>query len=231
MSVDISGKVLLYEPDGSEIPFETPPTVYLQPSRTNFFYTTDGGTTWTPWQGDPVLKDAYPGAIAKVCNGSGDWTFTVPWTDTECVSTAPNPPLLWNIIDPNPATGAIVYTGATPASVVGATSTLKDLITLAAPTTWKMSGEAYVGYPVADRRMATAAFTSASSTLTAGVSWPPMSAPTWKANIGIRTDDTSGASYTAQIDETTKTASGCSIVLSGLPPVGTTVYVDIEAIP
>jgi hypothetical protein len=231
VAVDISGKVLLYDAAGTEIPFESPPTVYLQPSRTNFFYTTDGGTTWIPWQGDPVLKETHPGAIAKVCNSSGDWTFTIPWTDTECVSGTPNPPLLWNIIDPNPATGTVVYTGPTPASIVGAASTLKDLITLAAPSTWQVSGEAYTGYPVGDRRVTTVSFTAASSTLTAGATWPAMAAATWKANLGIRTDDTSGASYTAQVDDTTRTTTGCNIVLSGLPPAGATVYVDIEAIP
>lgn len=233
MSVNISGRVVaatsggtLFAPDP-----ETARYVYLRPSRTDFQYSLDGGTTWQSWQGDPDLKATYPGAIAAAVNGSGAWAFAkVPWTDdpaeTQLPGGAPVPDLLWNIIDPNPATGPIVYFGATRELAVGAAKNLMELTTLAEPDTWQVGSVTYSAVPVGPRRFVTVPFTSASQV--ASIVFPDIGSASWKFGTGIESDDEGDTFYEVKVDTASKTNTSGTIRISDLPPVGKTVLVHVE---
>lgn len=199
--------------------------VYLQPSRTDFQVLV--GSDWVAWEGDPDLEQTYPGAISATVNGSGQWTFAVPYTDTECVlpTSAPSPALEWQIIDPNPQSGVVYYRGKTDFAVVGASQTIKDLISLPSPNYWTVSGTAYNGYPVGTERLTTVTFPA--STSSASASWASIGGTGWKAVFGISSDDTAN-NYTCTLDETTKTDVGVTVRIDPAPPVGKSVSVDMR---
>jgi hypothetical protein len=189
----------------------------------------DSGTTWQPWEGDPNLRATYPGGVQTLSNQTGDWGFTLPWTDSsseiQLPGGGPLPGLLWNIIDPNPTTGVRVIYGATPQSIVGATKTTKQLISLAAPSTWQVGSVAYFATPIGQRRYVTVVFTS--SNTTAALVFPAMATASWRCAFGCSSDDTT-KTYAAIVDSTTKTETGATIHLSDVPPSGKTVWVDVE---
>ncbi len=206
--------------------------IYLLPSRNDFEFSFNGGTTWQPWEGDPNLRGGqYAGAITATTSSMGAWAFTVPWTDSavevRLPGGAPVPGLLWNIIDPNPASGPprVIY-GATPELVVASTKTTKQLITLAAPDTWLVGSVAYQAVPVGPRRFVTVSFTSASTT--AALSMTDIGTASWKFGHGIESDDTDLNFYTVRIPTQSKTATSAAVLLSDLPPAGKTVRVHIE---
>jgi len=229
MSVVISGRVAVVQSAGGFTPLANK-FVYLRPSRTDIQVSLDSGTTWQNWQGDPDLETTYPGAIAAKTDGSGDWSFVVPWTDdpteTQLPGGAPVPGLLWNIIDPNPATGNIVYVGATPASVVGSTKNIMELTTLSSPDTWQVGSVTYSAVPVGPRRFVSVPFTSASAV--ASIVFPDIGSAAWKFGHGIESDDTGPTFYQAKVDSTSKTNTTGTIRLSDLPPAGKTVLVHVE---
>jgi hypothetical protein len=225
MSCVISGKVVVATSAGG-VTGQNAKAVYLQPSRNNFQFTTDGGTTWYTWEGDPNLSASYPGAIAATTDVNGNFAFTVPYTDTECASPtgAPVPDLYWNIIDPNPTAGPLVFWGRTDSAIVGASKTLKQLITLPVPDDWQVGNVTYSATPAADERYATVAFTSAS---TAGaVTFPTLNTTAWTFTYGVESDD--GRQYTVNLDTATKTDTGAALTLSDLPAVGKTVRVHLH---
>jgi len=230
MSVVITGRVVVATNAGllDAVPSRY---VYLRPSRSDFQFSLDSGTTWQNWQGDPDLAGGeFAGCIRALCNGTGDWSFTVPWTDdpaeTQLPGGAPIPDLLWNVIDPNPAPGQIVYYGATPSAVVGAAMAIMELTTLPAPDTWQVGSVAYSAVPVGSRRFVTASFTSASQT--ASLVFADMGTTAWKFNCGIESDDVSATFYTPQVDTASKTSTSGTIRISDVPPAGKTVLVHVE---
>lgn len=233
MSCNISGRVVLATSAGTTpgLPGLPSRQVYLRPSRTDFQYSFDSGTTWQSWEGDPNLAATYPGAIAATPDLSGNWGFTVPWTDSssevQLPGGAPVPGLLWNIIDPNPATGLVVYYGATKQMVVSTAKTIKELIALGSPDTWQVGSVTYTAVPVGPRRYVSVSFTSSSAT--ASVVFPDIGSASWKFGCGVESDDASPTSYVPKVDTATKTSTGGTIYLSDLPPAGKTVLVHIEA--
>jgi hypothetical protein len=231
MSVVISGRVVTAIANGTVLG-QANLFVYLRPSRTDFQFSLDGGVTWQSWEGDPNLSTTRPGAIKATTNGTGDWSFTVPWTDsaieTRLPGGAPLPDLFWIISDPNGNAGEINYFGKTPQAVVGASKTIKDLITLASPDTWAVGAVNYAAVPAGERRRGRVAFT-ALGPATASVSFPTIGTSGWRVAMGVSSDDTTvEKTYFATLDEGSKTDVGCSVRISELPPAGKTVYVDIE---
>lgn len=236
MSCAISGRVVVVTNTGT-LTANPNRYVYLRPSRTDIQVSYDSGVTWQNWQGDPNLEATYPGAIQALCNGTGDWTFTIPWTDdiseTQLPGGAPVPDLLWNIIDPNPTTGPIVYYGATPSAVVGANKTIQELCALPSPDTWQVGSVTYTAVPSGTRRYASVAFTSASRV--AAVVFPTIGTTAWKFAVGIESDDTpdnpeqgDDVFYLVKLDTASKTDTGATVRISDLPPVGKTVLAHIE---
>lgn len=220
MSCVISGKVATATSAGS-VTGQNAKSVYLQPSRTDFQFTNDGGTTWFTWEGDPDLSESYPGAIAATTDVNGNYSFTVPYTDTECVlpTGAPSPDLYWNIIDPNPTSGLLVFWGKTDSAVVGAAKTVKQLIALASPDDWQVGSVAFTAEPEGQERYGTVSFTSAG--VAGAISFPSLNTTEWTFTVGIESDD--GKQYTINLDTGTKTDTGASVTLSDLPDVGSTV--------
>lgn len=227
MSVVISGKVVTATSAGSTTP-QAQRQVYLKPSRGDFQFSYDGGTTWQTWEGDPDLTLTYPGAIAATTDINGNFSFTVPWTDdpteTQLPGGAPVPDLLWNIIDPNPSSGALVFYGSTPSAVVGASKTLQELISLASPDTWQVGPVAYTLYPAGNERFGSVTFTSASTT--AAITFPTLNTTAWSFTTGIESDD--GEQYTVMLDTASKTDTGATLKLSDVPDVGKTVIVHLH---
>lgn len=230
MSCTISGRVALDTGPGT-LTGLTNKTVLLRPSRTDFQYSLDSGTTWQNWQGDPA-QTRYPGSIATTTTGTGAWSFKVPWTDNANEIALPAdstlPPLTWQIIDPNPVQGAMFYTGATPELIVGAAKTIKDLTTLASPDTWSVSGTGagFGTLPAGPRRYVTLAFTAVTGPQ-AGLTMYDIGTANWKYDAGISSDDPT-KSYTLILDTTSKTPTAGTFYLSDIPPIGKTVYADIE---
>lgn len=229
MSVNISGRVALATSAGMVSGLGNK-HVYLRPSRTDFQYSLNGGTTWQSWQGDPDLQGTYPGAISALTDPSGTWAFTVPWTDdpaeTQLPGGAPAPALLWNVIDPNPATGPIVYYGATPSAVVGAMKSVMELTTLPQPDTWRVGSVTYAAVPVGPRRFVTVPFTSASQV--ASIVFPDIETAGWKFGWGVESDDEGEVFYAPKVDTGSKTNTSATIRLSDVPPLGKTVLVHVE---
>lgn len=229
MSVIITGRVVVATNAGL---LEAVPSryVYLRPSRSDFQFSLDGGVTWQNWQGDPDLAGTYPGAISALTNGSGAWGFAVPWTDsaseTRLPGGAPVPGLLWNIIDPNPTAGTIVYYGATPQAVVGAAKNIMELTTLPQPDTWAVGSVTYSAVPIGSRRYVTVPFTSASQS--ASLVFADMGTTAWKFSYGVESDDVSATFYLPQVDTASKTSTAGTIRISDVPPVGKTVLVHVE---
>lgn len=233
MSCNISGRVVLATSAGTTpgLPGLPNRQIYLRPSRTDFQYSFDGGTTWQSWEGDPNLASTYPGAISATPDSAGNWGFTVPWTDdateTQLPGGAPIPSLLWNVIDPNPATGPIVYYGATKQLAVGSAKTVKDLISLASPDTWQVGSVTYTAVPVGPRRLVSVPFTSSSAV--ASIVMPDIGSANWKFSCGVESDDAGDTFYIPKVDTASKTSTSGTIRLSDLPPAGKTVLVHVEA--
>jgi hypothetical protein len=221
----ISGKVGIISPTGTFVPTNGAP-VYLQPSRNDFQWTNDAGATWFTWEGDPNLKTTYPGAIQTTTNSTGDFSFSVPFSDTEVAFSglAPTPALVWNIIDPNGPAGVKVFYGPTLAAIVAASKTLKQLLGLALPNTWQVATTAFTGYPLGLRRSGAVTFTSSSDTATA--TWPDIGTAAWKMSWSIHTDDSQP--FAPSITKGSETNTGCSIVISALPAAGKSVVLDYE---
>ncbi len=228
MSCIVTGRVVVAASAGTSTPLSGK-KIIITPSRDDFEYSLDSGTTWQPWEGDPNLAGTYPGGVAATTNGTGDWGFTLPWTDSvtevRLPGGAPVPGLLWNIIDPNPVKGVRVIYGATKQAVVGATKSTKQLITLASPDTWQVGSVTYQATPVGTRRYVTVPFTSASPT--ASIIMPDYGSATWRLNFGFESDD-AAKTYAAILDRATKTSTGGSLRLSDVPPAGKTVWVYVE---
>jgi hypothetical protein len=227
MSVVISGKVAIATSAGT-VTGRNDRIVVLQPSRDDFQVSYDGGTTFQTWEGDPDIATDYPGGIAATTDVNGNYSFTVPWTDDPTEILLPggsaSPPLKWNITDPNPTAGTLVFTGATPTAVVGATKSIAELITLPSPDTWTVSGTASFGLPVADERYISVGFTSVS---TAGaLTFPSLGTASWSFTYGVESDDNN--QYTCRVDTTNKTDTGAPVLLSDLPPAGKTVIVHFH---
>lgn len=228
MGVTISGRIELLKPNHSLQAPSPPKSVYLIPSRTDFQFSIDSGTTWQNWQGDPNLASTYPGGIQVTAALDGTWSVALPWTDdpTECQLpvASPTPALKWNIIDPNPTTGRLVFTGETPAAIVGSTKTIQQLTALAPPNTWTVSGVTYRAVPIGPRRFQTLSFTTSSI---AALSMDDIGTNDWKFGYGIESDAPS-SNYTLTLDTASKTSTAGSFYLSDVPPAGKTVKVHIE---
>jgi hypothetical protein len=134
------------------------------------------------------------------------------------------PDLRWNIIDPNPTSGPLVYHGRTNAAVVAATKTLKELITLPSPDTWQVDNVSYAAAASATERYGTATFTSAG--VEGSIVFPTLGTTSWTFAYGVESDD--GKQYTVILDSTNKTDTGAPIALSDLPAVGKTVRVHFH---
>jgi hypothetical protein len=191
--------------------------VYLQPSRQDFHFTADAGTTWRSWQGDPALDGtAYEGAIkASVNLSTGAWSFSVPFTDTEVYfsgGAGPGTPALkWNIRDPNFATGEQVYTGPALAAIMSTDKTMQALLALASPNTWTVGGTTYFGTPEGKRRFVTVGFTPSSNTQAA--SWTDIGTAAWVATGSLRSTDDGVTAW--RIVSGSESATGCTLELSG----------------
>jgi hypothetical protein len=228
MSCIVTGRVVVAAASGTASPLSGKKIIVV-PSRDDFEFSLDSGTTWQPWEGDPNLAGTYPGGVAALTNVTGDWGFTLPWTDStsevRLPGGAPVPSLLWNIIDPNPVKGVRVIYGATKQAVVSMTKSTKQLITLAAPDTWQVGSVTYQAVPVGTRRYVTVPFTSASAT--ASITMPDFGSSTWRCNFGIETDDAT-RTYAVVLDRASKTSTSATLRLSDIPPAGKTVWVDVE---
>jgi len=228
MSCNISGIVAVAQSGGTLLG-QAGRRVYLRPSRTDFQFSLDG-MAWQNWQGDPDLAGTYPGAISALTGGSGAWGFQVPWTDDASETRLPGgslvPGLVWNIIDPNPTAGMLVYVGATAQAVVGAAKTIMELTTLPQPDTWAVGSVTYSAVPVGPRRIVTVPFTSAGQS--ASIVFPDIGSAAWKFSWGVESDDASATFYAPMVDSGSKTNTSGTIRLSDLPPVGKTVLVHVE---
>lgn len=218
---------------GSVVAWESQKYVYLQPSRNDFHFTTDAGTTWRSWQGDPDLEGtAYEGAIkASVNLSSGAWSFSVPFTDTEVYFSGGagpgTPALMWNIRDPNFATGEQVYTGPALSATVSTAKTIKELLALGSPNTWTVGGTVYYGTPEGKRRFVSVGFTPSSNT--ASASWTDIGTASWIASGSLRSDDDGVTGW--RIVKGSESATGCTVELSGTLASGkvATVNLIVEA--
>lgn len=202
--------------------------VLLQPSRTDFTWTPDGGTTWLPWQGDPSAV-GYPGAIFARTNQSGEASFVVPYTDTEVhLPSAPGgagPALQWQIIDPDErrsGQGIRVWYGILPSSVSSPQSL--DALTQLGSDPWLVASTLYNGQPAGVRRRVSATFSEGESVNP--VAFADIGFATWRFTAGIETDD--DGVYVANVVKSTKTSAGCQVRLSQAVPTGKTVAVHLE---
>lgn len=228
MSVTISGRIEVLSANNSLTPPSPAKFVYLVPSRTDFQFSINGGTDWQNWQGDPNLAATYPGGIKISTAPDGGWSVSVPWTDdpTECQLpvASTTPALKWNIIDPNPSAGCLVYTGETPAAIVSSAKTIQQLTALAPPNTWTVSSVTYRAVPVGPRRFQTLSFTTSSI---AALTMDDIGTNDWKFSYGIESDVPS-SSYTVTLDTASKTSTAGTFYLSDVPPATKTVKVHIE---
>ncbi len=224
----ISGVSIAVDSAAAVVPWGSAKYVYLQPSRDDFLFNRNGGGTWVAWEGDADLEDTYPGAIAVAVNlSTGAWSVTVPFSDSEVQfvgGTGPGtPPLVWNIIDPNVASGEKVYYGPTLASIVSTSKTLQQLLALASPDTWQIASASYTGYPYGAERLASVTF--AAGVDTASASWTDIGTTGWKATGSLHSDDSGVTGW--QIVGGTETATGCSVRLSGAPAAGKSATVNL----
>lgn len=221
MPCTISGKLTYLDAAGAVQPLSSK-KVYLLPSRTDFTFTPDAGTTWYPWQKNTALPTAYQYGVEAETNGSGAFSFVVPFSDTEVSlpTGAPAPVLFWNIVDPN--TGKVYY-GPTLAATVSTAKTLKELLALATPNDWKIAGAAQVALPAGTSYKYSGNFTDASDELAIAFTVP---APTsdYLVSPGLETDDsTSKQVYSVCVKEGTRTVNGFTLKLSQTPPSTKTV--------
>lgn len=152
MGVDITCTVGYLDSTGAFQPLQGK-AVYLRPSRSDIHI--KRSSTWYPWEGNPDGDAGYKDCVKAVTNGSGIATFAnVPFTDTECYrpidpATAAQgaPPVKWLVIDPNAQSGVKVYSGPLPSTLPNPSYSTKDLVALASPDTWSLSGTAWASYP------------------------------------------------------------------------------------
>jgi hypothetical protein len=197
--------------------------VYLTPSRTDFVWTPDGGTTWYPWYKNENLPTAYQFGVEATTNGSGVFSFKIPFSDTEVLFPvgATTPALIWNITIP--VTGQVFY-GPTLAAIVGASKTIKELTQLADPNTWRAATSQYTGYPYGIERMASVTFNAGQSSLGVGP-WLDLGTTVWYAFGSLRTDDTGITGW--KVVKGSESTTGCTIELTSAPATGKTARVDL----
>lgn len=221
MPCTISGKLTYLDSAGTAQPLSGK-KLYLVPSRTDFTFTPDGGTTWLPWQKNEDLPTAYQNGVEATTNGSGAWSFVVPFTDTEVAlpGGAPAPALFWNIIDAN--TGKVYY-GATPSATVSTTKTLKELLALGSPNTWQIAGATQIALPAGTAYKYSGSFTDASDELP--IAFAVAAASTdYSITHGLETDDAATKDvYAVGVKQGSRTTTGFTLKLSQKPPTGKTV--------
>lgn len=221
MSCTASGKLTWSDSSGAPQPLAGQ-KLYALPSRTDFMWTDDGGTTWRAWQKNPNLPTAYQYGIEITTNGSGEWSVKLPWSDSELHLPvgAPAPAVLWNVVDPT--TGKVYY-GPLLQSVVGAAKTLDELTQLAAPNDWKIAGSAQVGLPVVGGFAGTITFTDASEEAAVAFATPASSSE-YRVLHGLETDSSAAKTpYAVGVKEGSRTVDGFTLKLSQQPPSGQTV--------
>jgi hypothetical protein len=221
MPCTISGKLTYLDSAGAAQPLSGK-KLYLVPSRTDFTFTPDGGTTWLPWQKNEDLPTAYQNGVEATTNGTGAWSFVVPFTDTEIAlpGGAPSPSLFWNIIDAN--TGKVYY-GPTPSATVSTAKTLKELLALGSPNTWQIAGSTQIALPTGRAYKYSGNFTDASDELPIAFA-TPASTTDYEVLPGIETDDTTGKQvYSVNVKQGSRTVNGFTLKLSQTPPSGKTV--------
>lgn len=217
----VSGKITYLDAAGTSQPIEGA-KVYLVPSRTDFMWTPDGGTNWYPWQKNTLLPTAYQWGVEATTNGSGAFSFKVPFSDTEVQlpTGAPLPTLFWNIIDP--LTGKVYY-GPTLAATVSTAKTIKELIALAVPNDWKIAGAAQIALPAGTVYKYSGSFTDASDELAIAFAGPAATSD-YAVTCGLETDTSTGKQvYSVNVKEGSRTVNGFTLKLSQTPPSTKTV--------
>lgn len=221
MPCTISGKITYLDSAGAPQALEGE-KVYLVPSRTDFMWTPDGGTNWYPWQKNEALPTAYQYGVEATTNGSGAFSFVVPFSDSEVTlpTGAPLPVLTWNIIEP--VTGKVYY-GPTLAATVLTAKTIKELIALAVPNDWKIAGATQVALPAGTSYKYSGNFTDASDELAIAFTVPAPTAD-YLVSPGCETDSsTSKQVYSVCVKEGSRTTAGFTLKLSQTPPSTKTV--------
>lgn len=197
--------------------------VYLIPSRTDFMWTPNG-STWYPWEKNENLPTAYQYGVEGTTNGSGAFSFNVPYTDTEVLLpvSSTSPSLVWNIVDP--LTGKVYY-GPVLAATVGVSKTLKELTQLASPNDWKIAGTVWSATPVFTGFEGTATITDASAEIAVAFAVPTSTA-NYRVLLGWTTDDSSAlTTYVVNVKAGTQTVNGFTLKASQTPPTGKVVSV------
>lgn len=221
MPCTVTGKITTIDATGTPTGISGA-KVYLVPSRTDFTWTPDGGTSWYPWQKNTTLPTAYQYGVEATTNGSGAFSLVVPFSDTEVhvpVSAAA-PALFWNIIDPN--TGKVYY-GPTLAATVSTAKTLDALTQIASPNDWKISGAAQVALPVGNAYKYSGNFTDASDELAIPFAVPAETTD-YEVLCGLETDnDAAKQVYSVNVKQGSRALEGFTLKLSQTPPSGKTV--------
>jgi len=221
--ITISGTLTYVDSAGTRHPLinadGTGKTLYLRPSRTDFTYKV--GMDWEPWTKlNANLPLGYQDCVQIITNpGSGGWSVSVPYTDTEVhlPAGAPSPALLWNIEFPEQRE---VYFGPLPSSL-GATATLDSLLQGA----WELAGATQYATWSGTERIITITFTSAAQEQ--AVAWNDIGGADWKFTSGVYTDDDDRV-YVCNCKKGTKTNLGATFRLSDLPQVSKDVSVDLR---
>lgn len=226
MPCNVTGALKTALPTGSQTPV-VGAKLWLVPSRTDFFWTPDSGTTWLPFRPLAGLVGAPPNVFAETKTAlDGSFGFAVPYTDDDVhlPAGAPSPALVWSIVD----SGGKVYTGPLLSGTVGTDKTLDQLTQLGAPNTWAVAGAATVALPQNQNQLASVTFTDAGDehAVTFSSAFPDLS---YRMLSGAYTDDTSSKTvYAVAIKAGSKTTTGCILKLSAVPPTGANVQVDVE---
>lgn len=227
MPCAISGKLMRPTAAGGAVAVAGAP-LWLIPSRSDFFWTPDGGTTWLPFEPATGLAAGAPSlTFAQVTSGvDGAWGFSAPVdTDIHLPVAAPTPALVWSIKDS--VTGK-VYSGPLVAGTVGTAKTLDELVQLSVPNGWKVGGQEVLALPQGTSQTYPVTFTSSSDEvgIVFSVLFPDI---LYRFVSGSYTDSSASKTvYSVAVKEGTKTTAGCTLKLSALPPGGATVQVDAE---
>lgn len=196
--------------------------LWVRPSRTDFDWTDDAGTTWRSWQKNPNNPVGHEYDIAITTIAGGAWSVKLPWTDSEIRLPvgATVPSVFWNIIDDN--TGKVFY-GPLVEATVAASKTLNTLTQLGSPNNWRIAGAAQSALPVAGGYEGTVSFTDASDEI--AVSFPTRAgSPEYRVLHGLETDNSATRTpYVLNVKEGSRTVDGFTFKLSQAPPSGKTV--------
>ena len=180
--------------------------------------------------GDPDLETTYPGAIAAKTDGSGDWSLSCPgqMTPRRRSSRVAHPCLVscGTSSIRNPATGKIVYVGATPASRGGQHQNIMELTTLFARHL--AGGQRHLQRHCRWGRVASYRCRSPRRALRPASSFRISAAPRGSSGTALNQTTRAQLSIRPTSSAAARPTRTGRIRLSDLPPAGKTVLVHVE---